>query len=157
MLFFKLSANRYDLGLSNEPLFIIIAQGAAKPWPVKVGSQRQILLWAHLNPFLLSKSGAALDLSLTSNLTGHSFVAPWAKMMKWSSFESPKPYLTILNKKNSIVPLLTSVRMCWKMEIYYINRVLMILNRTPLYWHSKDKYLIDTVWKSIWHIIWGYC
>ena len=29
MLFFKLSANRYDLGLSNEPLFIIIAQGTA--------------------------------------------------------------------------------------------------------------------------------
>ena len=27
---FKLSANRYGLGLSNEPLFIIIAQGAAK-------------------------------------------------------------------------------------------------------------------------------
>ena len=30
MLFFKLSANRYGFGLSNEPLFIIIAQGAAK-------------------------------------------------------------------------------------------------------------------------------
>ena len=27
---FKLSANRYDMGLSNDPLFIIIAQGAAK-------------------------------------------------------------------------------------------------------------------------------
>ena len=30
ILFFKLSANRYDLGLLNEPLFIIIAQGATK-------------------------------------------------------------------------------------------------------------------------------
>ena len=30
MLFFKLSANRYDTGLSNELLLIIIAQGAAK-------------------------------------------------------------------------------------------------------------------------------
>ena len=27
---FKLSANRYDLGLTNEPLLIIIGQGAAK-------------------------------------------------------------------------------------------------------------------------------
>ena len=27
---FKLSANRYGLGLSNEPYFIIIAQGFAK-------------------------------------------------------------------------------------------------------------------------------
>ena len=27
---FKLSANRYGFGLSNEPLFIIIAQGIAK-------------------------------------------------------------------------------------------------------------------------------
>ena len=27
---FQLIANRYDLGLSNEPLFIIIAQGTAK-------------------------------------------------------------------------------------------------------------------------------
>ena len=30
MLFFKLIINRYGLGLSNEPFFIIIAQGAAK-------------------------------------------------------------------------------------------------------------------------------
>ena len=42
MLFFKLSANRYDLGLSNEPLFIIIAQGAAKLWPIKVGDLKKI-------------------------------------------------------------------------------------------------------------------
>ena len=28
-LFFKLSATKYDLGLSNEPPFIIIGQGAA--------------------------------------------------------------------------------------------------------------------------------
>ena len=30
MLFFKLSGNRYGLGLSNEPLFIIMAQEVAK-------------------------------------------------------------------------------------------------------------------------------
>ena len=30
LLFFKLYAYRYELGLSNELLFIIIAQGAAK-------------------------------------------------------------------------------------------------------------------------------
>ena len=36
------SANRYDLGLSNEPLFIIIGQGAAKLWPVKVGGLRKL-------------------------------------------------------------------------------------------------------------------
>ena len=37
MLFYNLKANRYDLRLSNELLFIIIAQGAAKLWLVKVG------------------------------------------------------------------------------------------------------------------------
>ena len=30
LLFFKMSANRYGIGLSNELTFIIIAQGAAK-------------------------------------------------------------------------------------------------------------------------------
>ena len=30
MLFFELYANRYGLGLSDEPLFVIITQGAAK-------------------------------------------------------------------------------------------------------------------------------
>ena len=30
LLFFKLRVNIYDFGLSNELLFIIIAQGAAK-------------------------------------------------------------------------------------------------------------------------------
>ena len=36
MLFFKYCAKRYRLALSNELLFIIIAQVAAKLWPVKV-------------------------------------------------------------------------------------------------------------------------
>ena len=76
MLFLKLIAIRYGLELSNESLFIILAQGVAKPLPVKVGGQRPILLRAHLNPFLLSKLGDALDLSLLSNLTGHIFAAP---------------------------------------------------------------------------------
>ena len=41
MLFLKLSANIYGLGLSNELLFIIIAQGAAKMWPVKAGDPKK--------------------------------------------------------------------------------------------------------------------
>ena len=50
LLFFKLYAYRYDLGLSNELLFIIIAKGAAKLWPVKDGCLKQLFL----NPFLQS-------------------------------------------------------------------------------------------------------
>ena len=42
MLFFNLSANRYGLGGLNEPLFIIMGQGAAKLWPVKVGVLKKI-------------------------------------------------------------------------------------------------------------------
>ena len=37
MLFFKYCDKRYGLGLTNEQLFIITAQGAAKLWPVKFG------------------------------------------------------------------------------------------------------------------------
>ena len=87
MLSFKLRVNRYDLAISNEILFIVIAQGAAKLWPVKVGG------WS--NPFLLSKSCDLLDRPPT--LTGHSFAAPWAMIMKSCSIESPKPYLLIIN------------------------------------------------------------
>ena len=54
-------------------------------------------------------------------------------MVKSGSFESPKPYLFALYLKNSIIPLLTSVRTSLKVPIYYIKGVLMILNRTPLY------------------------
>ena len=36
LMFFQLNKNRYGIGLSNEQLFIIIAQGAAKLRPVKV-------------------------------------------------------------------------------------------------------------------------
>ena len=65
-------------------------------------------------------------------LIGHNFAAPWAMMMKSGSFESPKSYLLALNLKNSIVPLLTSVRTSWKVPIYYINRALLILKWKPL-------------------------
>ena len=44
MLFFKLSANRYDLGISNEPLFIIIGQGDVKLSPVKVGAPKKMIM-----------------------------------------------------------------------------------------------------------------
>ena len=66
-------------------------------------------------------------------LTGHSFAAPWAMMMKSSSFESPKLYLLTHNSKNSIAALLTPVRTWWKVLIYYINVVLVILIWTALY------------------------
>ena len=42
MLILKLSASRYGLGLSNET-FYIIAQGAAKLQPFKVGDLKRIL------------------------------------------------------------------------------------------------------------------
>ena len=42
MLFFKLSAKRYGIGLSNELVFIKIAQEAAKLSPVKVGGQENL-------------------------------------------------------------------------------------------------------------------
>ena len=54
-------------------------------------------------------------------------------VMKSSSIESPKPYLLTLYLKNSIAVLVTSVWTCWNVPIYYINGVLMILNRTALY------------------------
>ena len=64
---------------------------------------------------------------------GHSFAAPSAMMMKSGSYESPKPYILVNNLKNSRIPLLTSVRMSWKVAINYINLVWMILNRTQGY------------------------
>ena len=41
MLLLKISVSRYGIGLSNEPLFVIIAQGAAKVWHVKVGGPKR--------------------------------------------------------------------------------------------------------------------
>ena len=61
---FKLGANRYGLGLSNEPLFIIIAQGVAKLWPVKVGSLKKILLRGLLECGPESSPGFFSDLQL---------------------------------------------------------------------------------------------
>ena len=42
MPFLRLSANRYGLWLSNEPLFIIIAHGAAKLCRVQIGGPKMI-------------------------------------------------------------------------------------------------------------------
>ena len=130
MLFLKLSAYRYGFELSNEPLFIIIAQEAAKLWPIKVGDLKK-------NPGLDSgphSSGPCGRIFFRlPTLTGHSFATPWAMMMKSGSFESPKPYLLAPNLKNSIIPLLTSVRTSWKVTIYCINRALLILKWKPLY------------------------
>ena len=63
-------------------------------------------------------------------LTGHSFAALWAMIMKSSSFESLKLYSLTLYLKNSIAVLLTSVRKCWKVQIYYINR-------SWLFWYEQ--------------------
>ena len=64
MLFFKLSANRYALGLSKQPLFIIIAQRVAKLWPVNVGGLKRILPRSPLNCGLGSRPGFILGLQL---------------------------------------------------------------------------------------------
>ena len=105
------------------------------------------------NPSLLNKSLPP------STLEGHSFATPLAMMMKSTSFESFKPYLLTLNLKNSIAAISTSVRTCWKVPIYYINRVLVILYRTALYIHiakistiSKDFYWYLRRWK-FWFLV----
>ena len=56
----------------------------------------------------------------------------WRSKKNCGSFESPKPYLLVHNLKNSRIPLLMSVRTSWKVLIYYIGGILMILNRPPL-------------------------
>ena len=42
MLFLKLDSNIYGSGLSNELLFITIAQEATKLWPIKVGGPKEL-------------------------------------------------------------------------------------------------------------------
>ena len=54
MLFFNLRVNRYGLRLSNELLFIIIAQGAAKLCTVKVGGRKK----SRVSPDLHCKKGS---------------------------------------------------------------------------------------------------
>ena len=74
------------------------------------------------------------------NFAVHIFAAPWAMMMKSSSFESPKPYPLTFYLKNSIAALLISVRTCWKVPIYYINVFLVILIWAVLYlfWNASQ-------------------
>ena len=52
---FQKNVDRYDLGLSNEPLFIIIGQGAAKLWPFKFGSPKKIRPWTKSTSISISK------------------------------------------------------------------------------------------------------
>ena len=54
----------------------------------------------------------------TQTLTGHSFAAPCAILMKSSTFESPKSYLFALDLKDSIAALSTFVRMSGKVPVY---------------------------------------
>ena len=76
LCFFKLSVNRYGLGLSYDLLFIIIALRAAKLWPVKVGGRMKILAWAFPNPLSLRKSLHVLDFSSTTNFDRSQFCSP---------------------------------------------------------------------------------
>ena len=78
MLFFKSSANRYGLGLSNELLFIIIGQGAAKLWPVKVGDLKRNLTFLIRDQFysVYLTWPDTTQTGVTPALTGHTFVAP---------------------------------------------------------------------------------
>ena len=75
-------------------------------------------------------------------LTGHTFAVPWVTMTKSGLFESPKPYLLVHNWRNSWIPLLASVRTSWKVVIYCIKGVLIILNHTPLYF---CKYVFEII------------
>ena len=76
MLFFKFNANRYGLRLSNESRFIIIAQWAAKLWPVKVRGWRKKNSQVESDSFLLSKSGDSLDSSSTFNFNRLQLCSP---------------------------------------------------------------------------------
>ena len=78
VLFLDVSVNKYGLGLSYKLLFIIIAQKAAKLWPVKVRGQRKILSWAFSNPVSLSKSLDVLYFSLTSSFEKSQFCSPFS-------------------------------------------------------------------------------
>ena len=60
-------------------------------------------------------------------LTGHSFEASWAMMMKSSSFESPKPYLFAQYLKNSIQALL---------------RYVIIAQSNPILYHTEENWCI---------------
>ena len=50
-----------------------------------------------------------LNFFIPSTLYGHSFASPKAMMIKGCSFDSPKPYLFVLNLKNTISALLRYV------------------------------------------------
>ena len=58
-LFFNSNGNRYGLGLSNELLFIIIAQGATKIWPFKARDLKKILPERYWKSFYLISFAAS--------------------------------------------------------------------------------------------------
>ena len=94
LLSVKLCAYRYDLGLSNELLFIITAQGAAKFWPVKVGGLKKDLTQVVSSLFLLSKKLMHKAIFLEFQLWQ---VTQALKLWWWrvgSSLESHKSYLS---------------------------------------------------------------
>ena len=76
LLSVKLCAYRYDLGLSNELLFIIIAREAEKLWLVKVEGLKKDLTQVFSNPFLQSKGLMnKANFFEIPTLTGHDFAA----------------------------------------------------------------------------------
>ena len=115
---FQFRANRYDLGLSNEPLFSIIGQGDAKLWPVKVGGLKKL---PYLSFIYLVKWSSQFELYQGRIFFGHSFAESWLMMINSGSFESPKSYMFALNLKNSIVALLRYVILAQTIPIYYIK------------------------------------
>ena len=64
MLSYDWCPNKYDLGFSNELLFVIIAQGPAKLRAVKVGSLKGILLRGPLHRGSCSSPRFFSDLQL---------------------------------------------------------------------------------------------
>ena len=103
MLFFKLRTDRYGLGLSNEPLFIIIAQGAAKLWPIKVGDLKKI---KDLTPDH-TRGARVADFFQTSNFDRSQFCNPLSyddeKWLIWKpqaisiGTQLKKQHITIFN------------------------------------------------------------
>ena len=65
-------------------------KGLTKLWHVKVGGPKKIRPWTHSNPFLLSKRASVRQFSLIPTMTGHSFAAPWAMIMRNYFFECYK-------------------------------------------------------------------
>ena len=134
MLYFRLSVNRYCLGLSNELLFITITQRLQSCYLSNLDIQKRRVTLLQLESDksnLLNETSLEFKMSDSffkpPTLTGHSFAAPWPMIMNSSSFESPK------SLKNSIIALL---------------RYVISIQSTPIWYHKLPKssvFLVATV------------